>query len=201
MNILTKSILVLHRQKNDSFRMKLDLHTSESSSELIDQTLLNSEGMIFKDCDDDAFIIVKDDLQQIDATSLIWRQTDPSSDPNLITDIISKAPDLFPIISFDRNGNPLMFAWGKPETIEQSLSSGLGTYYSRSRDKKWIKGEESGHIQKLIEVHICLEPFYMIYIADQTGAACHTGYYSCFFRQILNDHQLLFVYKDKLGQK
>jgi phosphoribosyl-AMP cyclohydrolase len=62
--------------------------------------------------------------------------------------------------------------------------SGFAHYYSRSRRKIWKKGEESGHVQKVVRILMDCDEDCLIYEVEQTGAACHTGYPSCFFRTI-----------------
>jgi phosphoribosyl-AMP cyclohydrolase len=61
-------------------------------------------------------------------------------------------------------------------------------YYSRSRQKRWFKGETSGHVQKIREVYIDCDGDALLFKIDQTGAACHENYYSCFFRKKVDDH-------------
>lgn len=93
--------------------------------------------------------------------------------------------DLIPIVAVDEKGEVLMQAWGNKEAILAGLKTGKGNYFSRSRNKFWTKGEESGHIQTIqnwtLETKL---PFTVIYHVNQKGAACHTGKYSCFFRKL-----------------
>ena len=74
----------------------------------------------------------------------------------------------------------LMQAYMNAESLKQTLETGLMTYYSRSRQKLWVKGETSGHYQKLIELKIDCDGDCLLARVEQTGAACHTGAYSCF---------------------
>ena len=80
-------------------------------------------------------------------------------------------------------GEVLMFAWMNRETLEQTLATGHMTYWSRSRKKVWRKGEESGHVQRLVEAWIDCDGDVLLMKVDQTGPACHTGAPTCFFRQ------------------
>lgn len=80
-------------------------------------------------------------------------------------------------------GEVLMLAWMSRETLEQTLSSGHVTYWSRSRKKVWRKGEESGHTQRLVEAWIDCDGDVLLLKVDQIGSACHTGAPTCFFRQ------------------
>ncbi|MEI9993772.1 MAG: phosphoribosyl-AMP cyclohydrolase [Rhizomicrobium sp.] len=80
-------------------------------------------------------------------------------------------------------GEVLMFAWMNRETLERTLRTGEVTYWSRSRRKVWIKGEESGHTQRLVEAWIDCDGDVLLMKVDQIGPACHTGAPSCFYRQ------------------
>lgn len=80
-------------------------------------------------------------------------------------------------------GEVLMFAWMNRQTLERTLATGNVTYWSRSRKKVWRKGEESGHTQRLVEAWIDCDGDVLLLKVEQTGAACHTGAPTCFFRQ------------------
>ncbi len=91
---------------------------------------------------------------------------------------------LLPAIAQDASSKlVLMFAWMNLESYEETLRSGFATYYSRSRQRLWRKGEESGHRQKIIEIRIDCDADCILLVVEQTGAACHKGYVSCFFRK------------------
>lgn len=77
-----------------------------------------------------------------------------------------------------------MFAWMNEEAFQETVSSGFATYYSRSRCKLWRKGEESGHRQKVLEIRVDCDADCILILVEQTGAACHEGYASCFFRSL-----------------
>jgi phosphoribosyl-AMP cyclohydrolase len=81
----------------------------------------------------------------------------------------------------------LMVAFMNRETLEETLSTGKMVYYSRSRKKRWLKGETSGHFQAVRDVFIDCDGDALLFIVDQTGAACHEGYRSCFFRKRTGD--------------
>jgi phosphoribosyl-AMP cyclohydrolase len=81
----------------------------------------------------------------------------------------------------------LMLAYMNRESLLESLSQGVMVYFSRSRQKRWFKGETSGHIQKIREVYIDCDGDALLFKIDQTGAACHENYFSCFFRRREND--------------
>jgi len=79
-------------------------------------------------------------------------------------------------------GEVLMLAWMSRESLAATLYSGRVTYFSRSRNALWRKGDTSGHTQRLIEVRVDCDGDALLVLVDQTGAACHTGTRDCFFR-------------------
>jgi phosphoribosyl-AMP cyclohydrolase len=76
----------------------------------------------------------------------------------------------------------LMVAYMNKEALDLTLKTKTAHYYSRSRQKLWLKGETSGHTQAVKEVRIYCDNDTILLIVDQKGAACHTGYLSCFYR-------------------
>ncbi|WP_049969229.1 phosphoribosyl-AMP cyclohydrolase [Haladaptatus cibarius] len=100
--------------------------------------------------------------------------------------------DLLPAIAQDADsGDVLMLAYVSPEAVEQTVETGLAHYYSRSRDELWKKGGTSGHVQHVQGVRVDCDGDTFLYLVEQEGGACHTGYESCFYRQIeeLNDDE------------
>jgi phosphoribosyl-AMP cyclohydrolase len=86
------------------------------------------------------------------------------------------------------SGRILMFAWMNRESLRLTASEGYAVYWSRSRNKLWRKGEESGHRQKVLGIYLdCDEDVILLKIEQQGGIACHTGRESCFYRQLLDD--------------
>lgn len=81
------------------------------------------------------------------------------------------------------SGEVLMLAYMNRETLAESLEKGVMIYFSRSRQKRWFKGETSGHIQKIRETYIDCDGDALVFKVEQTGAACHENYPSCFFRR------------------
>jgi phosphoribosyl-AMP cyclohydrolase len=77
----------------------------------------------------------------------------------------------------------LMLAYMNKDTLTETLEKGVMVYFSRSRQKRWLKGETSGHVQKVREVYIDCDGDALLFKIDQAGAACHENYYSCFFRK------------------
>lgn len=78
----------------------------------------------------------------------------------------------------------LMVAYMDEEAFVRTLESGLMHYHSRSRGSLWLKGETSGHLQRVVEARIDCDLDALLFLVDQTGAACHTGEESCFYRAL-----------------
>jgi phosphoribosyl-AMP cyclohydrolase len=95
---------------------------------------------------------------------------------------------LIPAIAQDSTtGKVLMFAWMNRESLQLTVENGYAVYWSRSRQKLWRKGEESGHQQKIVSIQIdCDEDVLLLKIEQQGGIACHTGRESCFYRQLID---------------
>lgn len=83
------------------------------------------------------------------------------------------------------SGEVLMVAWMDDEALHRTLTTGRATYWSRSRQEHWIKGETSGHIQKVVEVRLDCDGDAVLLVVDQTGPACHTGAHTCFDADLL----------------
>lgn len=98
------------------------------------------------------------------------------------------ANGLVPAIAQDaKTGAVLMLAYMNRESIEKTLETGYATYFSRSRQQLWQKGETSGHTQKLIAMRYDCDGDTLLLTVDQTGPACHTGHPTCFFNDIFVD--------------
>ena len=95
---------------------------------------------------------------------------------------------LAPAIAQDaQTGRILMVAWMNRESLALTAEKGEAVYWSRSRNKLWHKGEESGHVQKVREIRLdCDEDVIVLQVEQQGGIACHTGRESCFYR-VLKD--------------
>jgi len=97
------------------------------------------------------------------------------------------ANGLIPAIAQDhRTGEVLMMAWMNAESLRLTLSSGRATYWSRSRQAFWAKGETSGHQQRLIELRVDCDRDCLLLLVEQTGPACHTNRRSCFYTAVRN---------------
>ena len=101
----------------------------------------------------------------------------------------AKSGGLVPAIAQDADtGQVLMLAWMNRESYEETLRTGRACYFSRSRNKLWRKGEESGHVQEVRDVFVdCDNDAVLLKVKQVGGAACHEGYASCFFRQVEGD--------------
>lgn len=96
--------------------------------------------------------------------------------------------ELFVAIAQDyESGEVLMQAFMNEESLRMTLETGYATYFSRSRNKLWKKGEESGHFQKVVSAWFDCDNDSLLLKVVQTGVACHTGAYSCFFNRIAGD--------------
>ncbi len=100
-----------------------------------------------------------------------------------------KAGGLVPAIAQDADtGAVLMLAWMNREAYEETLRTRRAVYFSRSRNRLWRKGEESGHWQEVREVYVdCDADTVLLKVHQVGGAACHEGYASCFFRRVEPD--------------
>lgn len=92
---------------------------------------------------------------------------------------------LIPAIAQDEDsGEVLMMAWMNAEAVARTLESRRATYWSRSRQRFWVKGETSGHIQEVVDMRIDCDRDCLLLRVRQTGSACHTNRRSCFFTAV-----------------
>jgi len=97
-----------------------------------------------------------------------------------------KGNGLIPVIVQDAKTKVvLMQAYANRQAVEHTLKTGKGTYWSRSRNELWVKGETSGHKQKIVSVSTDCDCDSLLYVVEQTGPACHTGEFSCFHNTLL----------------
>lgn len=96
-----------------------------------------------------------------------------------------KGNGLLPVVVQDVNTKEvLMLAYMNEESLKKTIETNVATYYSRSRQQLWIKGETSGHYQYVKDIRIDCDEDTILLLVEQVGAACHTGHYSCFYRNI-----------------
>ncbi|GLU34459.1 phosphoribosyl-AMP cyclohydrolase [Trinickia caryophylli] len=95
------------------------------------------------------------------------------------------ANGLVPVIAQEVSTNDvLMFAWMNRDALAKTIETGRAVYFSRSRQRLWFKGEESGHVQRVHEVRLdCDEDVVLLKVEQVSGIACHTGRHSCFFQK------------------
>ncbi len=99
------------------------------------------------------------------------------------------AEGLVPVIAQEvGTGKVLMFAWMNREALRLTSETGHAVYFSRSRNKLWHKGEESGHTQIVHEIRLdCDEDVVLLSVEQIGGIACHTGRHNCFFQKLVNN--------------
>ena len=99
------------------------------------------------------------------------------------------------------SGDVLMVAHMNEEALRRTIDTGEAWYFSRSRKQLWRKGETSGHVQRVVEIRTDCDQDALWIRVEQSGAACHTGRHSCFYRLVKageNDLRLEFIAADKL---
>ena len=95
------------------------------------------------------------------------------------------ANGLIPAVAQDHaSGEVLMLAWMNAESIRRTLETGRVTYWSRSRQAFWAKGETSGHVQELLELRVDCDRDCLLVLVNQTGPACHTNRRTCFYTAV-----------------
>lgn len=106
--------------------------------------------------------------------------------PAWLQEVHFDAQGLIPAISQDAlTGQILMVAWMNAESLAETVETGRAVFWSRSRNRLWRKGEESGHVQRLLELRLDCDGDVLLLKVEQLGAiACHTGRASCFYRRL-----------------
>jgi phosphoribosyl-AMP cyclohydrolase len=109
----------------------------------------------------------------------------PAQNPNAAPDF-SQGDGLLPAIAQDATtGEVLMIAYMNAAAFAETVATGRAVYFSRSRNRLWRKGEESGHVQTVESIHVDCDGDAILLKVNQAGdAACHTGHRSCFYRQV-----------------
>ena len=112
-----------------------------------------------------------------------------SATPDWLDRVRWDANGLVPAIAQEVGSNDvLMVAWMNREALAQTATRGEAVYWSRSRNRLWHKGEESGHVQKVHEIRVdCDEDVVLLKVEQTGGIACHTGRHSCFFQLLVRD--------------
>ena len=104
------------------------------------------------------------------------------------------AHGLVPVVAQDHASHEvLMVAWMNAEAVARTVATGKVTYWSRSRQAFWVKGESSGHVQKLIELRVDCDRDCLLVLVDQTGPACHTNRRSCFYTAVRDGAEVVIM--------
>lgn len=104
------------------------------------------------------------------------------------------AAGLIPAIAQDAvSGEVLMMAWMNAASVARTLESGRVTYWSRSRQSFWVKGESSGHVQKLVEMRVDCDRDSLLVLVEQIGPACHTNRRSCFYTAVREGDEVVIM--------
>lgn len=105
---------------------------------------------------------------------------------------------LIPVIAQDHaSGEVLMMAWMNAAAVAKTLETGRMTYWSRSRQSFWAKGETSGHVQTLVELRVDCDRDCILALVEQVGPACHTNRRSCFFTAIRDGAEVEIIKVDE----
>src|ERR1051325_6522422 len=102
------------------------------------------------------------------------------------------------IVQEQKTGRVLMMAWMNRASLEKTLATGKTVFWSRSRQKFWMKGESSGHTQQVKDVAFDCDGDTLLIQVEQIGAACHEGYHSCFFRSVKDAGKDVKVTEERL---
>ncbi len=148
------------------------------------ENFVSPSNTVLIDCDMDSIVIQETSFQ-----SLEYQKFD--------LNIPLNNENLYPVVAIDPSNTILMQAFANSESINLAFNTKIAHYYSRSRKKIWKKGEDSGHIQKIIEILYNPNFNFFIYKVSQNIAACHVGYYSCFYRKVLENGSFKQVYNER----
>lgn len=111
-----------------------------------------------------------------------------SLDPAIAARLKRNDQGLVPaIVQQHDTGEVLMLGWMDDEALHRTLTTGRGTFWSRSREEYWVKGETSGHRQHVVEVRLDCDGDTLLVKVDQEGPACHTGTRTCFDADLLSE--------------
>ena len=116
---------------------------------------------------------------------------DLQHDQDWLTALKWDADGMIPAIAQDESGRVVMFAWMNRQSLQETLACGYAVYWSRSRQRLWRKGEESGHLQKIRSIRTDCDGDVVLLkvtqLGHEPGIACHTGRHSCFFNVLQGD--------------
>ena len=107
------------------------------------------------------------------------------------TNLVYNDAGVIPVITQDNTTKEvLMMAWMNSEAVSRTLNSDQATFWSRSRKAFWVKGETSGHTQKLIDFRLDCDRDCLLMLVEQVGPACHTNRQSCFYRSFISGDEI-----------
>ncbi|MCE9500469.1 MAG: phosphoribosyl-AMP cyclohydrolase [Leptospira sp.] len=181
-----KRISVITQSKRNNELLDVVVENGKTLDDIVkDAWTENGDHDIFVDCDQDSVLIqtgenLKGKLYLFEISSIL--NLNPYA--------------LFPVVTLDEKGVILTQAFGNQESVDLTLSTSLAHYFSRSRNRIWKKGEQSGHTQEIIKVMYSETRNIFVFVVRQNVAACHTGYYSCFFTK-LTENGPENIYKEK----
>jgi phosphoribosyl-AMP cyclohydrolase len=104
--------------------------------------------------------------------------------------LVYNADGLIPAIAVSEAGEVLMMAWMNAEAVRRTLATRRVTYWSRSRQAFWVKGESSGHTQRLIDLRVDCDRDCLLAVVAQEGPACHTNRRSCFYTSVISGEEV-----------
>jgi phosphoribosyl-AMP cyclohydrolase len=166
---LLKEKICLIKQDKDSMRIS-SLKTI-SSEKLFSEISIHSNSFI--DCDLDSVLSIGK-YELADLKEVLYSHDFSFS-------------GLLPVVTIDLESKVLMQAYLNLEALSETFKTGYANYFSRSRNKIWLKGESSDNKQKINKVFYSEQDSFFVYSVSQNLAACHEGFYSCFFRKINTD--------------
>lgn len=113
---------------------------------------------------------------------------------DVIAELAFDSRGLLPVVTQDaKTKDVLMLAWMNKESLHKTLDSGYVTYWSRSREQLWTKGETSGHTQELVSLSVDCDGDAILCLVNQKGSACHTGRKHCFYLKVDDEHNKIQV--------
>ena len=117
--------------------------------------------------------------------------------PEVIEQLAFNEQGLIPVITQDAKTKAmLMFAWMNKEALQKTIETKRMTYWSRSRQQLWIKGETSGHVQRVLDISFDCDGDAILCQVEQQGAPCHTGRETCFYLNVKTDNQQIIINGD-----
>ncbi len=150
-----------------------DINTKKISKvEVKDSIQVDNEDYLI-DCDDDSILLLGN-FANASEEQVVYFWSDSFT-------------NLIPVVTLDERGDVLMQAFLNFDAITLSINTKIAHYFSRSRNKIWRKGEESGHTQLIESILYNKKYNFFTYYVKQNKVACHTGFYSCFYRKVTND--------------